>query len=192
MDATGFQRPLWTKILSAGSMTAIVACFAIGQARAQFVNPVPPPPPPTFNPSTPNTVPQPPYVPAAPGGLPGAAPPSSLNESAPVPPPPPPALNPPSPSPAPQPPVTPVSPAARQPVNVPPAAKSESSRAQISHQGRLRHRWSRRHGRAYAARVIGPSYYPGWGVIYPPYPDPCHFSRVWQGYWVGSWEYTCF
>jgi hypothetical protein len=158
MDAIGFQRPALAKIFNAGWVTAIIACFAIGQAQAQFVNPVPTAPPPTFNPSSPSTVPQPPETPISPGppsGLPGSTPPSNFNESAPVP------------------------------------AKSRLSRAHVSHHGQLRHHWSRRHGRAYAARVIGPSYYPGLGVIYPPYPDPCHFSRVWHGYWMGYWMYTC-
>jgi hypothetical protein len=170
MDTTGFQRSVWTRILSAGSMTAIVACFAIGQARAQFVNPVPPPPPPTFNPSSPNTVPQPPYVPvapAAPGGLPGSEP-------------------------VPNSPVT-VAPSAVTPEATTPAAavKSAPSKAPVSHEARLARHRSNRHGRAYAARMIGPSYYPGLGLIYPPYPDPCHFSPMWHGYWVGYLTYTC-
>lgn len=49
--------------------------LTIGVAQAQTVNPVPPPPPPVFNPSTPNTVPQPretPVSPATLGALPGA------------------------------------------------------------------------------------------------------------------------
>ena len=76
MAATGFERPA-RALFAAVSLAAMIAAFAIGQARAQTVNPVPPPPPPTFNPSTPNTVPQAPYVPVSPtlpSGLSGSAP----------------------------------------------------------------------------------------------------------------------
>jgi hypothetical protein len=38
----------------------------IAHAQAPFVNSPPPPPPPVFNPSTPNTVPQPSYRPISP------------------------------------------------------------------------------------------------------------------------------
>jgi cytoskeletal protein RodZ len=38
----------------------------IKHAQAQFVNSPPPPPPPVFNPSSPNTVPQPSYKPVTP------------------------------------------------------------------------------------------------------------------------------
>ena len=65
MAATGFERPA-RALFAAVSLAAMIAAFAIGQARAQTVNPVPPPPPPAFNPSTPNTVPQAPYVPVSP------------------------------------------------------------------------------------------------------------------------------
>ena len=40
-------------------------------------------------------------------------------------------------------------------------------------------------------RVLGPSYYPGFGEIYPPYDNPCHFSQTWSGYFAGSWTYRC-
>ena len=65
MTATAFQRS--AARFGAVSVAALIAAFAIVEARAQqTVNPVPPPPPPTFNPSTPNTVPQAPYVPVSP------------------------------------------------------------------------------------------------------------------------------
>jgi len=171
MAATGFQRPV-AALFAAVSLTALIAAFAIGQARAQqTVNPVPPPPPPTFNPSYPNTVPQAPYVPVsptAPSGLSGSAPAAGM-----------PAI------------VTPpaVSP---QTANAPAAAKPALSRRHARHHGGVRHRWSRRHARLHAARVLGPSYYPGLGEFYPPYPNPCHVSRVWSGYYAGLWSsYSC-
>jgi hypothetical protein len=64
MPARRFQR-------IAGALFLVVvfgACVLIEQARAQpgFVPPVTPLPPPVFNPSSPNTVPQPSYQPIAP------------------------------------------------------------------------------------------------------------------------------
>ena len=44
----------------------------------------------------------------------------------------------------------------------------------------------------HAVRVLGPSYYPGLGEIYPPYANPCHISQTWSGYYAGSWTYRCF
>ncbi len=186
MATTGFERPART-LFAAVSLAAMIAAFAIGQARAQTVNPVPPPPPPTFNPSTPNTVPQAPYVPVSPTA------PSGLSGSAPVspaiaPPPALPAIAPPPASPAiaPPPAVTP------QTANAPAAAKPGLSRKHGGHHGGVRHRWSKRHARLHAVRALGPSYYPGLGEFYPPYANPCHFSRVWSGYYAGLWStYGC-
>jgi hypothetical protein len=170
MDAKQFQRPALGKLLVAGWVSATVACFPLGQARAQFVNPVPPSPPPTFNPSSPSTVPQAPETPVSPGapsGLPGSSGvPSGLNESEP-------AI---------------ASPTSHNGTAATVETTPSVSSAHRSHHGHLAHR---RRGQSYAARVIGPSYFPGLGVIYPPYPDPCHWLRVWEGPWVGSWMYTC-
>ncbi len=71
MEATRFERPP-ASLFAAVSLTAMIAAFAIGQARAQTVNPVPPPPPPVFNPSSPSTVPQAPEVPVSPTPPPAA------------------------------------------------------------------------------------------------------------------------
>jgi len=170
MEATGFERPA-RALFAAVSLAAVIAAFAIGQARAQTVNPVPPPPPPpTFNPSSPNTVPQAPEVPVSP------TPPSGLSGSAPAPA---------SPAIVPPPAVTP------QTANAPAAAKPAQSRMHARHHGRVRHPWSKRHARFHAVRVLGPSYYPGLGEFYPPYANPCHFSRVWSGYYAGYWAYSC-
>jgi hypothetical protein len=191
MEATGFERPA-AGLFAVVSLAAMIASFAIGQARAQTVNPVPPPPPPVFNPSSPSTVPQAPEAPVSPtlpSGPSGFAPaPAS------------PAIEPP-------PPVTPqtaTAPAPAVPAIVPPpavtpqtapvleAAKPAPSRTHAGHHGAVRYRWSRRHVRFHAARVLGPSYYPGLGVFYPPYANPCHFSRVWSGYYAGLWSsYGC-
>ena len=73
MDRTRLGRMVLAKLFVAG-WPAFFA-LTIGVAQAQTVNPVPPPPPPVFNPSAPNTVPQPretPVSPATPGALPGA------------------------------------------------------------------------------------------------------------------------
>jgi hypothetical protein len=40
--------------------------------------------------------------------------------------------------------------------------------------------------------VLGPAYYPGLGEFDPPYPNVCHFNRVWSGYYAGLWStYSC-
>jgi hypothetical protein len=170
MDAKRLQRPPSGKLIITGCVTTIVACFALGQAQAQFVNPVPPPPPPTINPSSPRNLPQAPETPVSPGtpsGLPGSyRVPSGLNES----------------SPAVSAPTSPSGTAAS--VERTPSV----SRAHRNHHGHLAQRRNARH---YAARVLGPSYYPGLGIIYPPYADPCHWGRTWEGPWVGSWLYSC-
>src|SRR5579862_2450989 len=167
MDAKQLPRPASAKLVIA--LTAIAMCFALGQAQAQLVNPVPPPPPPTFNPSSPSspsTSPQPPETPVSPGpstGLPGSGAPSGSNESTP-------------------------STASHLGTAAPVVATPSVASAKVSHHGYLRHR---RHGKTYAARVIGPSYFPGLGLVYPPYPDPCHWRPIGGGPWVGSWTYTC-
>jgi hypothetical protein len=178
MVATGFERPRAT-LVAAFSLAAMIATFAIGQARAQMVNPVPPPPPPVFNPSPPATVPQPPYTPGAPtppSGLPGSAPePASPSIVAP-------------PS---EPPQTTTAPTAAKPALTPTAPTASTTSTHARHHGRVRHRWSRRHARFHAPRVLGPSYYPGLGEFYPPYANPCHYSRVWHGYFAPYWVYSC-
>jgi hypothetical protein len=71
------------------------------------------------------------------------------------------------------------------------AAKPAPSRTHAGHHGAVRYRWSRRHVRFHAVRVLGLSYYPGLGEFYPPYANPCHFSRVWSGYYAPYWAYSC-
>jgi hypothetical protein len=168
MDAKRFQRAASAKLVTAGSVAAIVACFAFGPAQAQTVNPVPPTTP-TLNPSSPSTVPQSPEAPVspgAPGGLSGSGGTPGSN------------------------------------VGVPSIAvtaghegKSASveetpsvSSARRSHHGHLARR---KLGRNYAVRMTGPSYFPGLGIVYPPYPDPCHWRRAWEDPWMGNWTYTC-
>jgi hypothetical protein len=167
MAATRFERPA-AAFFAAVSLAAMIAAFAFGQARAQTVNPVPPPPPPTFNPSTPNTVPQAPYVPISPSA------PSGLGST----------------------PAAPGTPAIESPqtlypptTNTPAEAKPALSRRHAGHHRGVRHQ---RHGRYHAARVLGPAYYPGLGDFDPPYPNVCHFNRVWSGYYAGYWSsYSC-
>jgi hypothetical protein len=205
MEATGFERP--AALLAAVSLAAMIAAFAIGQARAQTVNPVPPPPPPVFNPSSPSTVPQAPEAPVSP------TPPTGLSGSTPAPASPaiesPPAVTPqtataPAPAPAPAPASPAIEPPPVSPAVVPPpvvtpqtatapeAATPALSPTHAGHHGAVRHRWSRRHVRFHAVRVLGPSYYPGLGEFYPPYANPCRFSRVWHGYYAGLWSsYGC-
>ena len=66
MPMRRFARIALAQSLVGGLAVVIVACVLITHAQAQFVNPPPPPPPPVFNPSSPNTVPQPSYKPLAP------------------------------------------------------------------------------------------------------------------------------
>ena len=175
MKTTGFQRPAAASV-AAVALAAMIAVLAFGQARAQqTVNPVPPPPPPTFNPSTPNTVPQAPYVPVAPttpsglGSTP-AAPGTPAIEA-------PQTLNP---------------PVTNAPTPAPTEAAPVLSRRHAGHHRWVRHRWSRRYHRFHAVRVLGPAYYPGLGEFDPPYPNVCHFNRVWSGYYAGLWStYSC-
>jgi hypothetical protein len=165
MDAKRFQRPAITKLIISGWLTAVIACFAPGQTLAQFVNPVPPSPPPTFNPSSPNIVPQSPERPVSPGtpnGLSGSRVSPDLNESAPA-------------------------AVIHQGTNASASRKSGVSATRGSHRG-FAHHWRR--GKSYAVRVTGPSYFPGLGIIYPPYPNPCRWLPVWDGAWQ-YWAYGC-
>src|SRR5260370_14798443 len=66
MPMTGFERIALAQFLVGGIAVVFAACVLIKHAQAQFVNPPPPPPPPVFNPSTPNTMPQPSYTPLSP------------------------------------------------------------------------------------------------------------------------------
>jgi hypothetical protein len=61
-----FERIALAQFLVGGLAVVFVAGVLINHAQAQFVNSPPPPPPPVFNPSSPNTVPQPRYTPLAP------------------------------------------------------------------------------------------------------------------------------
>ena len=190
MEATRFERRAGV-LFAAVALAATTAAFAIGRAEAQTVNPVPPPPPPVFNPSDPSAVPQAPEAPVSP------TPPTGLSGSAPAPA---------SPTIEPPPAATPqtaTAPAPASPAVVPPAvtsqtapvleaAKAAPSRTHAGHHGAVRYRWSRRHVRFHAVRVLGPSYYPGLVEFYPPYANPCHFSPVWSGYYAGLWtSYGC-
>ena len=164
MRATELERP--AAAFAAVSLAAMIVAFAIGEARAQPVNPPIVMPPPTFNPSTPYTVPQPPPArvsPTLPSGLSGSAPAIS------------PAV------------VLPRS-ENRQAAKAHTAPKR--ARMHVRHHREVRMRRHRRRARFH--RVLGPSYYPGRGEFYPPYPNPCHFIRVWSGYYAGQWDtYTC-
>jgi hypothetical protein len=173
MAASGFQRPTVAKLIVAASLTALIACSAAQQAKAQFVNPVTPTTP-TLNPSTPNVVAPPAVRPISPGL------PNSLSSS-PV-----------SPDVSESPPVT----ARHQDVEHQ-DADSSSSRRRSASAPSVRHRsvahhWrlERHYAAGYAAHVTGPSYYPGLGVVYPPYPNPCHWAHVYYGYSIDL-GYSC-
>jgi hypothetical protein len=78
------------------------------------------------------------------------------------------------------------------PTPVPTEAAPVLSRRHAGHHRWVRHRWSRRYRRFHAVRVLGPAYYPGLGEFDPPYPNVCHFNRVWSGYYAGLWStYSC-
>jgi cytoskeletal protein RodZ len=66
MPTRRFERIALAQLLMVGCAVVLSACVLIKHAQAQFVNPPPPPPPPVFNPSSPNTVPQPSYKPLTP------------------------------------------------------------------------------------------------------------------------------
>jgi hypothetical protein len=165
MTATWFGRSA-AAYCAAVALAAMVAVFVLGQARAQPVTPPITLPPPTFNPSTPNTVPQAPPTPVSPRL------PSGLGSGA-----------------------APVSPAIVSPPSVRPATTPARVSAKRAHMHVRRHREvrvrrRRRHARFH--RVLGPSYYPGLGEFYPPSGHPCRFRRVWSGYYAGEWNtYTC-
>jgi hypothetical protein len=159
MDAKRVQRSAIAKLVAAGSLLGIAACFT--SAHAQFVNPVPPTSP-TFNSTSPSVAPQAPetpVAPSAPSGLasPGASP--SLNTSVP------PAV-------------------IHQPADASASEESHVTTTRGSHR-RVAHRWR---GNEHAVRVAGPSYFPGLGIVYPPYPNPCH----WVPAWDGSWHYLAY
>jgi hypothetical protein len=60
------ERIALARFLVGGYAVVFVGCVLIKHAQAQFVNPPSPLPPPVFNPSSPNTVPQPSYRPVTP------------------------------------------------------------------------------------------------------------------------------
>ncbi len=168
MAATGVERPA-AYFVAAVSLAAMIAAFAIGQARAQPVTPPITQPPPTFNPSTPNTVTQPslaPLSPTAPSGLsaPGPAPVIEAPTQ--------PAENP-------------------QTPKAPEAVKPALSPSHVRRHRRLHTHWRHHRARYHAVRVRGPSYYPGLGEFYPPSVNPCHQREFWSGYYAPYWAYSC-
>ena len=169
MAGRQFERPA-PAFFGAIVLAAMVAAFAIGQARAQFVNPVPPTSP-TLNPSTPNIVtPPPPPVapvsPTAPAGLPGS---STVPGSQVVVPP----------------------PSVKPETTTTRAAERSEPRIHVRHRASAGAHWSRRHSRFWARRVLGPSYYPGLGEVYPPYVNPCHFRPTFYVYYGVYPSYAC-
>jgi hypothetical protein len=133
------------KFIMTACAAVLAATLAIGQAWAQapgpFVNPPPPPPPPTFNPSSPNTVPQAPETPVSPN-LSGSTVPAPLDQGPPA------AIHP------------------RHPPAVPSVpVKAPVVNARGHHHRYWHHRSIRRHGRARAI-VIDPRV----PFIYPLYP----------------------
>jgi hypothetical protein len=66
MPIRRFERIALPQFLVGGLAVVFVACVLIKHAQEQFVNPPSPLPPPVFNPSSPNTVPQPRYTPLSP------------------------------------------------------------------------------------------------------------------------------
>ena len=66
MPTRRFERMTRDHILVGGCAIVFGACVLIGNAQAQYVPPPTPLPPPVFNPSSPNTVPQPSYKPITP------------------------------------------------------------------------------------------------------------------------------
>jgi hypothetical protein len=66
MPTRRYERIALARFLVGGLAAVFVACVLIKHVQAQFVNPPPPLPPPVFNPSSPNTVPQPRYTPLSP------------------------------------------------------------------------------------------------------------------------------
>jgi hypothetical protein len=168
MDTKRFQRAASAKLVTAGCVIAITACFAFGPAQAQSVNPVPPTTP-TLNPSSPSTVPQSPEAPVsqgAPSGLSGSGGTPGSNVGVP----------------------SIAVPTGREGTAASVEATPSVSRTRGSHHRHLAHR---RLGRNYAVRMTGPSYFPGLGIVYPPYPDPCHWRHAWDDSWGGNWTYTC-
>jgi hypothetical protein len=177
MKATRFERAA-AALFAGVSLAAMIAAFATGAVRAQPAPTTPiPQPAPTFNPSSPNTVPQAPYTPVAPSspgnGLSGSgAAPISPSVVAPVP------SDNAQQTPSPQ------------TANAPAGARSAPPRTHAHHAGARAH-WNRHYRRYRAPRPLGPSYYPGLGEFYPPYVNPCHLRQVWHGYYAGYWAYSC-
>ena len=68
-----FLPPFLAPFLASGYFIVAAASVGLEQAQAQYIPPPTPLPPPVFNPSSPNTVAQPPYQPIAPS-TPNAAP----------------------------------------------------------------------------------------------------------------------
>jgi hypothetical protein len=66
MPKRRFERMISAQRLMSGCAIVFAACITIKHAQAQYIPPPTPLPPPILNPSTPYTVPQPPYQPIAP------------------------------------------------------------------------------------------------------------------------------
>ena len=167
MHTTGFERMALAKVFVA----AWVAFFgvAIEHAQAQPVNPVPPPPPPVFNPSSPNTVPQPRETPVSPG-MPSALPGSSGAFS--------PSVG-----------ITPSADA--HPHRRAVTSTTVRSNVAKARGGRDSHRHHRLSGsRGSDGTAAGPNYYTpsyyfpfGWGHGW--------YSCVWHREWDGEWFHDC-
>jgi hypothetical protein len=170
MPMRRFGRLALARLLVGGCAVVFGACVLIKHAQAQFVNPPPPPPPPVFNPSSPNTVPQPSYTP----------------------------LTPLTPSTSPSTPSTVPSGEVTSPVNEGPPRTAARSHRRASvateatspvNEGPPRTA-ARSHRRASVANA-GSIYRAGPIVIGPPpvaysyigYGYPCAWQRSWDGYW---------
>jgi hypothetical protein len=200
MPTTRFARVTLAVFFVAGWVALLGA--AIEPAQAQTVNPVPPPPPPVFNPSTPNTVSQPPEIPVSPSsGTP---------------------VSPSSETPLPQ--VTPVPPSGATPVSPgnssavpgsevgapvvgsPPSATAPSQQQAVpstpvtSKAAKARRlRYSHGHHRLSGSRendgaaeaVQCPCYFPGYTRWYYPTPGSYRPACAWHRAWDGEWFHDC-
>lgn len=156
MPITRFARITLAMLSLAGCLAFIGA--AIEQAQAQFVNPAPPPQAPVFNPSSPNTVPQPPPTPVPPG-LPMRGPGSET--------------------------LTPnieISPSVdTQPQRTQPQRQAATARTAPVHVATV-HRRRHHRGTGYASNGPVEDYHPPRGYT-GPY-TACAWHRSWDGYWA--------
>jgi len=165
MPMRRFERIAPAQFLVGGLAVVFVACVLIKHAQAQFVNPPPPPPPPVFNPSTPNTVPQPSYTPLSP------ATPSTVPET--------PSTVPETPSTVPE-----------TPSTIPPSVAKSPANRRLPHTAHSHRRVARAGSTYYRAGpiILGPPpvaysyYYSGFGYGYG-YGYGCAWRRSWDRYW---------